>query len=144
MADLPTSLPESTPASPVPDSVSDSAADSVPETNGTAEQNDSSPNKDFSHLPPEHREVVQRLYQKVKTAIETIGRLRAENERLRERIAELEAKPDLPEDEAILALDDDPDEVRERITQFINTIDTYLDTSASDSPTDATPKEADA
>jgi FtsZ-binding cell division protein ZapB len=81
--------------------------------------------------------VVRRLFQQVQAAVDTIEDLRAENERLRRRIAELEAEPDYPDDETILALDDDPAEVRERITQFINTIDTYLDPDPAPASEDA-------
>lgn len=123
MKDSPQSLPESTPATPVPESVSapkdEPAASEAPALN---------------HLPAEHRDVVRRLFQQVQAAVDTIEDLRAENERLRRRIAELEAEPEYPDDETVLALDDHPAEVRERITQFINTIDTYLDPSPAAEP----------
>jgi hypothetical protein len=59
--------------------------------------------------------------------VDTIERLRAENERLRRRVEELEAGPDLPDDETHLSLDDDPEALRERITDFIDAIDAYLE-----------------
>lgn len=123
MKDSPHSLPESTPASPLPESVSPSTDEPEAQT-GPA----------LDHLPAEHRDVVRRLFQQVQAAVDTIEDLRAENERLRRRIAELEAEPEYPDDETVLALDDNPAEVRERITQFINTIDTYLDPSPTAEP----------
>jgi FtsZ-binding cell division protein ZapB len=124
MDDAPTSLPESTPASPVPDSVS--------EVSPSQEKEEATPDSEVAaDVPDAHRDVVQRLYQQVRAAISTIDDLRAENERLRKRIEELEAEPDYPDDETILALDENPEEVREQITQFINTIDTYLDSSST-------------
>lgn len=126
MTDSHSSLPDSTPASPVPDSVSQNRRSDRNRT----EPGDDVP-EDVSHLPEEHQRVMQRLARRVKEAVTTIDGLRAENERLRRRVEELEAQPDYPEDETVLALDDDPDAVRERITQFINTIDAYLETSAT-------------
>jgi regulator of replication initiation timing len=124
MDDASTSLPESTPASPVPDSVS--------EVSPPQEKEESPPDSEVAaDVPDAHRDVVQRLYQQVRAAISTIDDLRAENQRLRKRIEELEAEPDYPDDETILALDENPEEVREQITQFINTIDTYLDSSST-------------
>jgi len=126
MKDSPHSLPESTPASPVPESVSSpmDKPDKPESQEGPA----------LTHLPAEHRDVVRRLFQQVQAAVDTIEDLRAENERLRRRVAELEAEPEYPDDETVLALDDNPAEVRERITQFINTIDTYLDPSPTAEP----------
>lgn len=135
MDDASTSLPESTPASPVPDSVSKASA---PE-----DQQEAAPDPTLTaDVPEAHRDALQRLYRQVRAAISTIDELRAENERLRERVEELEAEPEYPDDETILALDDDPEEVREQITQFINTIDTYLDSSSTTTeaaPEDTTP-----
>jgi FtsZ-binding cell division protein ZapB len=95
-------------------------------------------------VPDAHRDVLRRLTRRVEEAVETIEGLRAENERLRRRVEELEAGPDLPEDETLLTLDDDPDALRDRITQFIDAIDAYLDrpgpdSSAPEDPTDAEP-----
>jgi FtsZ-binding cell division protein ZapB len=128
MADASTSLPESTPASPVPDSVSEAS----PPKDSPNESETEPPLA--ADIPEAHRDVVERLYRTVQAAVATIDELRAENERLRERIEELEAEPEYPDDETILALDDNPEAVREQITQFINTIDTYLNTPASAPP----------
>lgn len=127
-------LPESDPASPVPDSVS--------QGDGQDDSDQQTVTK-LTHLPAKHRDVVRRLKAQVEEAVETIAELRTENERLRQRIEELEAQPDYPEDETILALDDDPEAVRERITQFINTIDTYLDTTSSAPSDDTVDHDAD-
>ena len=112
MAPTDSPRPEPDPATPVPDSTSG------------AEEGDEGP---LAHLPAEHRDAVRRLSGRVRQAVETIERLRAENERLRRRVAELEAGPDLPADETHLSLDDDPDALRERITDFIDAIDACLE-----------------
>jgi predicted RNase H-like nuclease (RuvC/YqgF family) len=120
------SLPEPDSVSPVPESVSSGAGDERTPT--------------FEHLPAEHRAPMQRLYRRVEQAAATIERLRAENERLRRRVEELEAQPAFPDAETVLALDEDPEDVRERITRFIDAIDTYLEASADtddEAPTDA-------
>jgi regulator of replication initiation timing len=116
------SLPEPDSVSPVPESVSSGAEDESAPT--------------FEHLPAEHRAPMQRLYRRVERAVETIERLRAENERLRRRVEELEAQPTLPDDETVFALDEDPEEVKERITRFIDAIDTYLEGSSVEEASD--------
>ena len=119
MDDSPPSLPESDPASPLPASITPEDVDSA---------------VDLSHLPEEHRDVVRRLHRQVKRATATIDELQAENERLRRRVEELEAQPAVPEDETVLTFDDDPEALRTRITQFIDAIDTYLDSRPSEPP----------
>ncbi len=122
-------MDESTRASlPRPDSVS-----SVPES----VSDDEAETPDFSRLPDEHRDTMRRLYRRVEAAAETIEQLRTENEQLRRRVEELESQPAFPEAETVLTLDDDPEDVKARITRFIDAIDRYLDASepqpASDS-----------
>ena len=124
------SLPEPDSVSPVPESVSSEG--------GEAEADD------LSHLPAEHRAVIRRLRRRVEQAVETIEALRAENERLRQRVEELEAKPAFPEAETVLTLDDDPEEVKDRISHFIDTIDTYLEAAEPDAPADDTDETPDA
>jgi chromatin segregation and condensation protein Rec8/ScpA/Scc1 (kleisin family) len=121
MDDPHASLPESDPASPLPASVS-------PE--------DEESDVDLSHLPDEHRGAIRRLRRQVERAAATIEHLRAENERLRQRVEELEAQPAFPEDETVLTFDDDPETLQTRITQFIDAIDTYLETVPSEPPAD--------
>jgi predicted RNase H-like nuclease (RuvC/YqgF family) len=125
-------MDESTRASlPEPDSVS-----SVPESVSSEAGADEAP--DLSHLPAEHREAMRRLYRRVEQAAATIERLRTENERLRRRVEALEAKPAFPEDETVLALDEDPQDVKQRITRFIDAIDAYLEAAEDEaSPDDA-------
>jgi phage shock protein A len=126
------SLPEPDSVSPVPESVA---------TGGDEEAAE----KALEHLPPEHREALRRLHRRVEQAAETIERLRAENERLRRRVEELEAQPSFPDDETVLTLDEDPEDVKQRITRFIDAIDTYLGVSADeDESGDASADAADA
>lgn len=104
--------PEPDPAAPVPDARSgEDGGDQGP----------------LSPLPAEHRDAIRRLSRRVAQAVDTIEQLRAENERLRRRVEELEAGPDRPDDETVLSLEDDPDALRDRITQFIDAIDACLE-----------------
>jgi len=103
-------LPPSNPAPPVPDSV---------------RRTDSE--EDFTHLPPEYQAAVRRLREKVDRATTALNRLKAENERLRRRVEELEQRPAVHPDTTTLVLDDDPSALRDRISAFIEAIDTYLD-----------------
>lgn len=107
-----TSLPERDPTSHAP------AAASSDETRETP---------DLSHLPTEHREVMRRLQDQVERAVAIIEELRAENERLQERVQKLEKRPAVPEDKTVVALDDDPEVLRDRVTGFIEAIDAYLE-----------------
>lgn len=117
------SLPDPNTVAPVPDSVRE-----PDEVDGEV---------DLSHLPAEHRPVLRRLHRRVEQTTETIERLRTENRRLRQRVEELEAEPRVPDDKAVLTLDDDPQELREQIANFIGAIDTYLETE----PVDPVPDE---
>lgn len=112
MAPTDSSRPEPDPAAPVSDAMSGG---------------DEGKQVSLSPLPTEHRDAVRQLSRRVAQAVDTIERLRAENERLRRRVEELEAGPDLPDDEAFLRLEDDPDALRDRITQFIDAIDACLE-----------------
>lgn len=98
--------------------------------------------EDLAHLPAEHREAVQHLRRRVEQAVATIKRLRAENEQLRRRVDELEAQPTFPDDETVFALDDEPDDVKQRITSFIDAIDSYLEASAAEEEPDDRPSDA--
>lgn len=92
--------------------------------------------EDLAHLPAEHRETVQHLRRRIEQAVATIRRLRAENEQLRRRVDELEAQPTFPDDETVFALDDEPEDVKQRITSFIDAIDAYLEASADEEAAD--------
>lgn len=130
MDDSDTSLPVPDPLSAV--SEEDAADDEAP--------ND----LELSDVPPEHRDVLRRLHRRVTAAATAISRLRLENERLRERVEELEAGPDLPEEGTVLALDDDPEALRGQITHFIDAIDAYLDPDASSESSEASNEDSDA
>ena len=120
------SLPESDPAPPVPESVRPDTPDEE---------------IDLSHLPPEHRSTVRRLQAQVDRATTVLERLQAENERLRRRIKTLEKRPAIDPNTTTFILDDDPETMRDRIGDFIDTIDTFLDDGAPE-PTDAAPADA--
>lgn len=105
------SLPDSNPAPAVPASV---------------KPDDASRDADLSHLPPEYRATVRRLWAEVDRATSALDRLQAENERLRRRVAELEQRPAVQPDTTTLVLDDNPAALRDRISEFIEAIDTYL------------------
>jgi len=106
------SVPESDPAPPVPDSVR-------PDTSDEEE--------DLTHLPPEHQATVRRLRAQVDRATTALRRLAAENERLRRRVEELEQRPAIQPDTTALVLNDGPEALRDRISSFIDAIDTYLE-----------------
>ena len=95
----------------------------------------------MSHLPAEHRDTLQRLHRRVQDAVETIERLRAKNRELQQRVEELEARPTFPENDTVVALDDDPDELRAQITDFIDAIDTFLETTPADDDPSAPPSD---
>lgn len=87
---------------------------------------------DLSHVPPAHQDLVRHLRTKVERATALLTRLQAENQRLQRRIEELERRPAIPADKTALALDDDPEQLREQITSFIDTIDAYLEAEPTD------------
>ena len=105
-------LPHSDPAPPVPDSI---------------RPTDSDPGEELTHLPPEYRAAVRRLQVQVERATTALNRLQAENERLRRRVDELEQRPAFQPDTTSLVLDEDPETLRDRISTFIDAIDTYLE-----------------
>lgn len=117
-APSPRSVPESNPAPPVPDAVRADA---------------SSDNEDLTHLPPEYRATVRRLRAQVDRATTALNRLQAENERLRRRVEKLEQRPAIQPDTTALVLNDGPEALRDRISSFIDAIDTYLENGTSGS-----------
>lgn len=106
------SVPESDPAPPVPDSIRSDASDEE---------------ESLTHLPREYRTAVRRLRAQVERATTALHRLQTENERLRRRVKELEQRPAIQPDTTALVLDDDPEGLRDRISSFIDAIDTYLE-----------------
>jgi uncharacterized coiled-coil protein SlyX len=96
----------------------------------------SSDEEALTHLPPEHRATVRRLRAQVDRATTALNRLQDENERLRRRVEELEERPAVQPDTTALVLDNDPEALRDRISSFIDAIDTYLEngTPASEEP----------
>lgn len=126
-------------AAPVPDSVASDGG----EEEGDVASTRAGAGPDLSHLPEAHRDTVRRLHDRIQRAASLIEDLRAENKRLRRRVDELEARPALPDDQTILALDDNPEALRDRITDFIDSIDAYLDaTDPEASDPDAPAEEA--
>lgn len=121
-----------------PSRASMSDHDSTSPIPGSSAPDETNEEDDFSYLPPVHQDVVRRLRAKVNRAATLLDRLQAENERLRQRVKELEDRPAVPADKTVFALDDDPEALRDRISTFIEAIDTYLDnvpaTSAESEP----------
>jgi FtsZ-binding cell division protein ZapB len=138
------SLPPVDPASSVPDSA---APDEEAPTGAPADEDESQEGEDPrrmdddldpSEYPAAYRDTMRRLHRRVAQAVDTIEELRAENERLRERIEQLEERPVLPDDKAVLTLDDDPEALRSRVTDFIDAIDAYLEATAPDEEAEPT------
>lgn len=67
-----------------------------------------------------------KLRDRIRKAAGELERLRRENMALAERIRELETRPLVDLDGTVLAFDEDPDELREKVDDFIATIDSYL------------------
>ena len=69
---------------------------------------------------------LERLRDRVKKAARELERLRTENAALTERIRQLETSPAVDLDGTVLAFDEDPDILREKVEGFITAIDAYL------------------
>ena len=67
-----------------------------------------------------------RLRDRIRHAAQELERLRRENRALRDKIAELETRPPVDVDSALLSLDEDPAVLRAKIEGFIEAIDAYL------------------
>jgi len=79
-------------------------------------------------LPESLRTPVQTLIAQVEAATHQIQALRAENERLRDRIETLEEQRNVPPSALVLSLDaDDPDTLDDELSAHIETIDALLD-----------------
>jgi hypothetical protein len=74
----------------------------------------------------------------VERAATALERLQRENERLRRRLAALEQRPALQPDTTTLVLDDEPQDLRARLSSFIDTIDAFLSDDAP-APSSASP-----
>jgi len=132
------SLPAHRPPNP-----SDDDTASQPPSNGTSAHD---PIDDLipPDLPEAQQTLLRTLFEQVDAAADTIERLRAENRRLRERIATLEQRPEVADDQTMVLLDDDPNVLRSQVDRFIGAIDAYLD-GESEEETDAeasSPSEA--
>ena len=75
-------------------------------------------------------DVMDRLRARVRDTVGEIEQLRAENERLQQRVDTLEARPAVRPDETFVTLDDDPQAVQRQLQDFIDAIDAYLDANA--------------
>ncbi len=69
---------------------------------------------------------LERLRDRVKKAAHELERLRKENAALTERIRRLETSPAVDLDGTVLAFDEDPVVLREKVEGFITAIDAYL------------------
>ena len=71
-------------------------------------------------------ESLRQLRDRIKKAIEELNRLRTENQKLADRIAELERGPVFDENNTIITFNTPPHLLRKRIDSFIDAIDAYL------------------
>ncbi len=106
----------------------------VSEPSQPAAQQDAQPASDDGADTPKQRSTVslkspqslERLRDHVKKAARELERLRRENAALSERIRRLETSPAVDLDGTVLAFDEDPDVLREKVEGFLTAIDTYL------------------
>jgi predicted nuclease with TOPRIM domain len=87
---------------------------------------DSLDEETLSRLPAGQQEAVKHLHTQVARAVTAIESLKEENRRLRERVEELEQRPEVAEDETVVTFPADPESLRETINRFIDAIDVYL------------------
>lgn len=87
---------------------------------------DSLDEETLSRLPAGQQEAVKHLHTQVARAVTAIESLREENRRLRERVEELEQRPEVGEDETVVTFPADPESLRETVNRFIDAIDGYL------------------
>lgn len=71
-------------------------------------------------------ESLQRLRDRIINTLQELERLRTSNAELAERIRELEERPHVDLDGTVLAFDEDPQQLREKVEGFIRAIDTYI------------------
>ena len=60
------------------------------------------------------------------TVSRELERLRKDNALLARRIAELEARPEVLQDQAFFVFDEEPEQLRRKVEAFIHAIDAYL------------------
>ena len=72
------------------------------------------------------RATVQRAATELERLREETHQLREENEQLRQRIDRLEKDPSAGRDGTALLVDDEPQDLRQQINQFIEAIDAHL------------------
>lgn len=82
--------------------------------------------KRHNTIPLKGPQSLERLRDRVKKAARELERLRTENAALTERLRRLESRPAVDLDGTVLAFDEDPDVLREKVEGFIQAIDTYL------------------
>ncbi len=83
------------------------------------------------------QEVLETLRSSVLEAIEEIGRLRAENAVLTERLGQMSGAPQQPSGGTLLDFNDPPEALKEKVQGFIDAIDTYLETYTDAAPISA-------
>ncbi len=71
-------------------------------------------------------ESLRLLRDRVQKTAQELNRLHKENQKLAQRVAELERGPAIDPNTTILSFEENPDRLRERINGFIQAIDTYL------------------
>ena len=122
----------SSPSLPPPSNADGSATSETASDSAHAPSSDASPNPTSldaaqANIPEPFREAVCALREQTQTAAETIRALRAENQRLRDKVEELSQRPDVGDDDAFAHFDDDREALRRRIQHFIDAIDDHLD-----------------
>ena len=75
---------------------------------------------------------LERLRDRVRLAAEEIIRLRDENAALAERLAELETEASIQQEGHAIRMDEDPEVLRRKVSEFIEAIDNYLNHEQKD------------
>jgi hypothetical protein len=71
-------------------------------------------------------QVLERLRERVEVAARELERLRKDNILLARRIAELEARPAVEQDQSFLVFDESEEVLRRKVEGYIQAIDAYL------------------
>ncbi len=106
--------------------VSEPSQPAAPQDPQPASNDGGSPPKRRGTVPLKNPQSLERLRDHVKKAARELERLRAENAALTERIRHLETTPAVDLEGTVLAFDEDPDRLREKVEGFIQAIDAYL------------------